>query len=1740
MSQSLLPSNLQGHAAPRLRIPTDLIIADGAAPDVAGLLQDAILPVVALRECSNPLQAITTVLAGEQLRTLHLFTHGRPGAIRICDQWLTAADLVRHANLLTTWQADEIVLWGCSVMADDSLARTLESLTGATVYGSVTPVGRTNGFQNLEVVPLPDAGTDSKTLSLVLSEAALQQMDFVLADVSVFFTSGYLGTQGRNTNQADNIKTFSTLGIQKIAFVQDDTDNDGLFDEVATQGNDVAGTIKIYQTDGTIHSLTGALNWRETTGSKIEVLGFIFGATQSATITNGASSFIISGGSTSGTSSTLGLKSYVSNFSFTDGQNRSGNAATAGLLQALNDELTNAPQPSTITLTASSVLEGTSLTFTVTMNKAPTSTQYFSLVTGGSATSGSDFNGTYTFSNGVTRNADGTISVPSGVTSFTVSVVTTDDAALEASETLSLQIGNRTGTATILDNDGAYLTYSGSTFNEAVANNGSISTTLTITLAGDTFAANVVSGNLITASNLPAGLTASFTRTSDTQISVTLTGNATNHANSNDISNLGFSFANGAFVSTASAANVSGSVRNDLAVNFNDPPTLSYSGTTFYESSANNGAIRNTVTITLANDTFSGTDGDNLIATGKVAVTNVPAGLTAVVTRTSSTTATLALSSNATSHTTDISNLTVTFLNGAFTNTTAAANVTGYLRNDLVVDFDAAAPALSYTGSPLSESAANDGTVAGSITITLANDAFTGVNGDNLVTAGKVAVTNVPAGLTAVVTRTSSTTATLTLTGTASAHANANDLSALTVTFGDSAFASGSAAAVTDATKNNLAVNFNDPPALSYSGNTFSESGANNGAISTSITITLTDDTFAANVVSSNLIAAANLPAGLTASFTRTSDTEITATLTGNATSHANANDISNLTFTFGDGAFTNTATAANVTGYRKSDLVVDFANPPALSYSGTTFYEALANNGSISNTITITLTGDTFDANVVSGNLITATNVPAGLTASFTRTSSTEITVTLTGNATNHANANDISNLTFTFANGAFTNTATAANVTGYLTNNLVVDFDAAPTLIYSGSTLTEAAANNGTISNTITITLANDTFTGSNGDNLITGGKVSVTNVPAGLTAVITRTSSTTATLTLTGTATSHTNANDISNLTVAFGDTAFTGGSASAITNATRNNLVVDFANPPALSYSSGTLSEAGANDGSVSTTITITLNGDTFTGSNGDNLVTGGKVSVTNVPAGLTAVVTRTGSTTATLTLTGTATSHANANDISNLTVAFGNTAFTGGSAAAISNATKNNLVVDFADPSTSPPPASYSAILDPTSDTGARDSVTATIEPKFTLNAGNLLTTGGSARLLAPDGSVIGSAAVTAADIAAGRISVPTDLLDDGVYTFTSQILDAAGNVVGSAPVTVTIVTDRDGVAPSVELAANNGDFNRDGIKDWLQNNVAQLPLTSMLAYNAGKDAPATSFGAVMAGNVNVKNLAQAVQLDAGAQLVDVFLSDLPTIPLPAAVTAVTPLFDFTVTSATNTRLTDIDPARAGLQTRVTIDLPTGVLATAFVKYNATTGTWTDFANLASLKGSGDGAALIDTNNDGRVDRIIVTLTDGGPGDEDGLVNGTIIDPGALAVTDILPVYSLLQKKKETPMAVVAKSIDSRLDFYVTTANDPDTVALKAWQNKLTGDYFYAPEGTPLPYRCYVERPDINLGRVYEVGEGAFDVHLYLNKKGRTELMSQDAATQANLIGLGYKDMGAIFGSADPIASLFGQ
>jgi len=110
------------------------------------------------------------------------------------------------------------------------------------------------------------------------------------------------------------------------------------------------------------------------------------------------------------------------------------------------------------TLTVSSVVsqseeEGQALVFPVTLSAAPFIAESLSFVFRDATTTGADF-GAVSFSDGVTFSRN-VLTIPTGVSSFTVTIPTVDDTIFESDETLSLSLAGVNATGTIINNDDA-------------------------------------------------------------------------------------------------------------------------------------------------------------------------------------------------------------------------------------------------------------------------------------------------------------------------------------------------------------------------------------------------------------------------------------------------------------------------------------------------------------------------------------------------------------------------------------------------------------------------------------------------------------------------------------------------------------------------------------------------------------------------------------------------------------------------------------------------------------------------------------------------------------------------------------------------------------------------------------------------------------------------------------------------------------------------------------------------------------------------------------------------------------------------------------------------------------------------------------------------------------------------------------------------------------------------------------
>ncbi len=154
------------------------------------------------------------------------------------------------------------------------------------------------------------------------------------------FSEGFLGDIDSNNSPQDvvDIFTFSTLGISSIELSQD-SDNSLFGGSANGNGNkDYDVNIIFNFSNGSSTTLSGTLSWREPPVGNIDIIGLNFANSVDFTVPN--SSFRIRGGTNKNRTS-LGLKVPTSSITLTDGQSIQGANSTAGILNWLNDNLSN-------------------------------------------------------------------------------------------------------------------------------------------------------------------------------------------------------------------------------------------------------------------------------------------------------------------------------------------------------------------------------------------------------------------------------------------------------------------------------------------------------------------------------------------------------------------------------------------------------------------------------------------------------------------------------------------------------------------------------------------------------------------------------------------------------------------------------------------------------------------------------------------------------------------------------------------------------------------------------------------------------------------------------------------------------------------------------------------------------------------------------------------------------------------------------------------------------------------------------------------------------------------------------------------------------------------------------------------------------------------------------------------------------------------------------------------------------
>lgn len=217
-------------------------------------------------------------------------------------------------------------------------------------------------------------------------------------------------------------------------------------------------------------------------------------------------------------------------------------------------------------------------------------------------------------------------------------------------------------------------------------------------------------------------------------------------------------------------------------------------------------------------------------------------------------------------------------------------------------------------------------------------------------------------------------------------------------------------------------------------------------------------------------------------------------------------------------------------------------------------------------------------------------------------------------------------------------------------------------PTITYNNNIFHESESNNGTICNSIDITITDGEFSGTTDEDFITSGKVEIKNLPEGLTASLLKISNSKLTFSIKGNAKNNLKMDSVSNLTLIFNNAAFSDIDVSNISGSQKNDFQILFNDSSKITYFTKEFLEADSNDGSIKTLSYASLHTNKFIDNVGDDLVALGKVKVTGCAEGLTVKVKLNSDNNATILLEGKAKHNLASDDVDNLILTFEDTAF----------------------------------------------------------------------------------------------------------------------------------------------------------------------------------------------------------------------------------------------------------------------------------------------------------------------------------------------------------------------------------------------------------------------------------------------------------------------------------------------
>ena len=304
------------------------------------------------------------------------------------------------------------------------------------------------------------------------------------------------------------------------------------------------------------------------------------------------------------------------------------------------------------------------------------------------------------------------------------------------------------------------------------------------------------------------------------------------------------------------------------------------------------------------------------------------------------------------------------------------------------------------------------------------------------------------------------------------------------------------------------------------------------------------------------------------------------------------------------------------------------------------------------------------------------------------------------------------------------------------------------------------------------------------------------------------------------------------------------------------------------------------------------------------------------------------------------------------------------------------------------------------------------------------------------------------------------INISNDIVAEGDENFTVTLSNSTASLPGGASFQSISTTISD---KNTSVSVGSGSFNANPSAQALAGTIKAVDLQTQQALPI--ETPPT-----------VTSLAQLTAASPLTSTATAFLDRFTIVDPGSGATR--------KASASDTGLLDFTIKTGGLTTTIfDVQLATEVNANAYVKVSPTTGAVFDFTYDPI---TGLGAELLDTNVNGLVDTLRMHLRDGGLGDDDGLVNGEIRDPGLLAQAPRNPVYRFFRDGVHfytTDVAerdsVISQSYGSGVKFS-DLSNNPKA------RDPITGGLGYQYEG--VAYQA-LETQGTALYRFFSPGKG---------------------------------------------------